>query len=528
MTNRKVQVWLPIWFAVMMIVGMAIGYKLKENTSGSGLFSSAKKSPVQEVIDLINRKYVDDIGTDTIADKVLDNLLNELDPHSVYIPAAQLNAANEDIRGNFEGIGIEFQMIKDTLHVLNVIERGPSEQAGLAVGDKLIAVNDTSKIAGVKIQADDIRKLLRGPGGSTVKVTLLRNAAIKQFTITRGTIPLPSVDAAYMITPTTGFIHINKFAESTYVEFMIALEKLLKLGMKEMILDLRGNGGGLLAKAVDIADEFLTDNKMIVYTKGENVPTYEYRCKRDGLFETGKLSVLIDESSASASEVLAGALQDWDRATIIGRRSFGKGLVQEQFTLSNGGGLRLTVARYYSPLGRNIQKPYAKGEKAYQEEVYQRYNNGELMHGDTSKQKGQAFKTQKGKTVYGGGGITPDIFVALDTTEIEPSIRKLYTTSTLSNFAYLWYIDNKTALNAYKNAAVFNQNYTVTDNVLMQLKNYAAKDSIQLNNLNAPAESKLKQRIKQLLARQIWRVQGYYEIINTIDPVVQAALKQSR
>lgn len=525
MTTNKVQVWLPFWLAVMMIVGMAIGYKLKENTSGAGFFGSSKKSPVQEVIDLINRKYVDEIGTDTIADKVLDNILLQLDPHSVYIPATQIAAANEDIRGNFEGIGIEFQMIKDTLNVVNVIEKGPSEKAGLLVGDKLIAVNDTAKIAGVNIKADDIRKLLRGPGGSNVKVTLIRNNTSKSFNITRGTIPVPSVDAAYMLNASTGFIHINKFAESTYVEFMIALEKLQKTGMKELVLDLRGNGGGLLSKAVDIADEFLTDNKLIVFTKGANVPTYEYRCKRDGLFEEGKLVVLVDESSASASEVLAGALQDWDRATIIGRRSFGKGLVQEQFNLSNGGALRLTIARYFTSLGRNIQKPYDNGVSAYQKEVYDRYNNGEVVHGDTGKHKGQAFKTPKGKTVYGGGGITPDIFIAADTTEIDPQLGKIYTKATLSNFAYIWYIQNKDRLNVYKNPTNFNSGFAVDNDAWNSLKNYAVQDSIALDNLNTTATAKIKQRFKLLIARQIWRTEGYYQVNNVTDPAIIAALK---
>ncbi len=396
MGNRKLQVWLPALFAVVMVAGMAIGYKLRENTSMPGFFKMADKSPMQEVLDLINMKYVDSVRIDTLGDKLIQNMLNKLDPHSIYITADQLNDVNDDLRGNFSGIGVEFQIFYDTVNVLNVIKDGPSDKAGLQVGDKIIRVNDTTLIAGKKLQPDNIRKLLRGERGSNVKVTVLRDKKLIPVVITRGAIPLPSVDVAYMLDSTTGFIHLSKFSETTYGEFMQSLEKLQAQGLKKLILDLRGNGGGFLNQAVNIADEFLDGSKMIVYTQGANVPKYEYHSKKEGFFEQGKLALLVDEGSASASEVLAGALQDWERATIIGRRTFGKGLVQEQFGLSDGSALRLTVARYYTPLGRNIQKPYNSGYEEYEGEIYNRFHNGEVVKADTTRNSGAAYKTKKG------------------------------------------------------------------------------------------------------------------------------------
>jgi carboxyl-terminal processing protease len=306
---------------------------------------------------------------------------------------------------------------------------------------------------------------------------------------------------------------------------MVNLEKLQAQHMKKLVLDLRGNGGGLLGQAVNIADEFLDENKLIVYTQGEHVPKYEYRCKREGLFEKGDLVLLVDEGSASASEVLAGALQDWDRATIVGRRTFGKGLVQEQFELSDGSALRLTVARYYSPLGRNIQKSYKAGYDKYEEEVTREFHNGEVIKADTTRKTGRAFKTKKGRIVYGGGGITPDVFVSFDTTSMNREAMKLYMKGTLSNFIYTYFIQNKQAFEKYKKSSDLAANYKAGEVEWNALKNFAAKDSINLDKVNEKDKADIIKKFPSLIARQMWRYEGYYEVMNQSDSFVTKGLQ---
>lgn len=524
MEKKKLQVWLPLLFSLIMVAGMVIGYKLREESGVRNFFAINSKTSLQEVIDLVRLRYVDKVDVDTLGNEAINGLLHHLDPHSVFIPASDLSYINDDLRGNFSGIGIEFQMFYDTVNVLNVLPEGPSEKAGLQVGDKFLKVNDSVSIAGKNLQPNDIRKLLRGSIGSIVKLTIMRGQQIFPVTVSRGTIPVPSVDAAYMITPATGFIHINKFAESTYREFMMALEKLKAQHMQKMVLDLRGNGGGLLGVAVNIADEFLDGNKLIVYTEGSHVPKYEYRCKRDGLFEKGDLVLLVDEGSASASEVLGGALQDWDRATIIGRRTFGKGLVQEQFELTDGSALRLTVARYYTPLGRNIQKPYAEGYDKYEEEVMNRFHNGEVLKGDTTKKSGPAFKTPKGRIVYGGGGITPDIYIPFDTVSMGKEVMKLYLKGTLSNFIYTYFIRHKQQFSQYKKTSDLAA-FKAGEIEWTALKKFAVRDSIDLNKVSTKDKSNILKRIPSMLARQMWRYEGYYEVMNQSDDFVQKALQ---
>jgi carboxyl-terminal processing protease len=526
MGSKRLQVWLPLLFSIIMILGMWIGFKLRESTAGAIAFTkNNNRSSLQEVIDLINNKYVDSISSDSIKNSAIDDMLSHLDPHSVYIPASHLQSVNEDLQGNFEGIGVEFQIFDDTVNVINVIENGPSFKAGVQPGDKVLLVNDTAKIAGRKIQPEEVRRYLRGPRGSTVKVTLLRDGQKKNVTITRGTIPLPSVDVSYIIVPATGFIRINKFAETTYEEFMAALEMLQKKGMKKLILDLRGNGGGFLNEAADIADEFLDNDKLIVYTKGSKVPRFEYRCKRDGLFENGKLVVLVDETSASASEILAGALQDWDRAKIIGRRTFGKGLVQQQFQLTDGSAVRLTIARYYTPVGRNIQKPYNKGKDSYEEELIERFHNGEVVVGDTTKPKGKAFRTPSGHLVYGGGGITPDFFVPFDTTAQPKAVTELFYKGVLNNYVYNYYVENKKALQGIKSPMELQKQFSPGEDEWEQLTLFAKKDGINLSGVSSTAKQEVLKRLPAFVARQIWRTEGYFEISNLSDPMVQKALE---
>lgn len=525
MSRKKLEVWLPLLFAIVMMLGMAIGFKLKEKTTASGFFKNTNRTSLEEVVDLINSKYVDKVNADSIKNTVIEDILSQLDPHSVYIPASEMAEANEELKGSFGGIGVEFQVFNDTVNVINVVSNGPSYLAGVKVGDKIIAVNDTINIAGKKIEPDDIRKLLRGEDGSTVAITVKRNSGNKKIVITRGAIPLPSIDVAYMIAPETGFMRISKFSSTTYEEFMSNLEKLQKRGMKKLVLDLRGNGGGYLPEAVDIADELLDDNKMIVYTQGDKVEKEEFKAKREGLFEQGKVAVLVDETSASASEILAGALQDWDRATIVGRRTFGKGLVQQPFILSDNSGLRLTVARYYTPLGRNIQKPYSKGKDKYEQELISRFHNGELTVGDTAKPQGKAYKTPGGRTVYGGGGITPDIFVPFDTTSQPKEFIELFMKGTFSKFIYTYYIDNKAMFDQFKTPDIFEKQYEPGEKEWNALAALALKDSIDLSKVDIKGKQQMLKRTEALLARQIWRNEGYYEVNNLTDAVVQKALQ---
>jgi carboxyl-terminal processing protease len=417
-------------------------------------------------------------------------------------------------------------MMNDTVNVMNVFKEGQSFIAGLQVGDQLLKANDSIVLYGKNKTADWVRSKIRGAEGSTVKLTVLRSNKQIQLSVTRGVIPVSPIDAAYMIQPTTGYIKIDKFSERTYETFMASLEKLQKTGMKSLVLDLRGNGGGLLQEAVDIADEFLSDNKLIVYTEGANTKRYDFVCKRPGLFETGKITVLIDESSASASEVLAGALQDWDRATIIGRRSFGKGLVQQQFGLTDGSAVRLTIARYFTPLGRNIQKNYAVGKEKYEQELEDRFHSGLLDKTDSSLLKGKKFKTPAGRILYGGGGITPDVIVPLTASLQDTLIMQLYLSNTLSDFVYTLYKNNRSYFDGFKTPEALAKGFIPDAAEWYAFVAAAANDNILANKVSASGKAYLLQTIKVLMARQMFRTEGYYQILNTTDSVIAKALQQ--
>jgi len=525
MGNKKLQVWLPLIFSIVLIGGMFFGFKLRESTpSGSGFFKADKKSSLQQILDLVKQRYVDPVNTDSLQGNAIDEMMSHLDPHSIYIPPSHLQEVNEELLGNFEGIGVEFNIFSDTVHIVHVIADGPSDKAGLQVGDKLIKVNNET-IAGKSLLSDDIKKKIRGERGSPVKITVLRKNELKEVSITRGTIPIFAIDASYMLDQNTGYIKLNKFSETAYEEFMNALETLQKNKLNNLVLDLRGNGGGLMNEAVEIADEFLDDEKLVVYTQGANVERIDYKCRRPGLFEKGGLVVLVDELSASASEVLAGALQDWCRATIIGRRTFGKGLVQQQYTLSDGGAVRLTVARYYTPKGRSIQRSYEKGKEKYLEEISDRYENGEVTHLDTAKiVNGKIYKTQCGDTVYGGGGITPKYFVGLDTGTLHRNVSKLYLSGSLNTFMYTYYINHLDEINKYNSPQEFTANYNDLEGIWKELVAYAAKDSIDLKEVSPADKDYLQKRIKAQLARFKWRSKGFYEVINGDDPAIKKAL----
>ena len=525
MNNKKIQVWLPLLFSITMIIGMYMGYKMRDNMPGKSFFFAEKRRPVQEIMDLINNRYVDDVKIDELADSAIQAMLSKLDPHSVFIPAKELQQVNEELAGKFFGIGIEFNIFDDTLNVINVLKDGPGYKAGLLTGDKFIKIDD-STVAGNKTNADDFRKLLRGNRGTKVTITYLRNRDKKQAAITRDAIPLKSLDASYMINAEVGYIRLNKFSSETYREFMQSLEALNKAGMKKLVLDLRGNGGGILDEAVEIADEFLEGDKLITYTEGKHVEKKEYRCRRNGQFEKGALIVLADEGTASASEVLIGALQDWDRATIIGRRSFGKGLVQEQFDLSDKSALRLTIARYYTPVGRSIQRPYTDGGKAYYEEISKRYHDGETQTADSVKNDtGKIYKTSKGKIVYAKGGITPDYFIAMDTTGYTKNSAGIFNKGTIGNFAYHFYLQNLIQLKTYKTPGDFIKGFSLTEENWKQFIQLAAKDSINISNADTKEKAILINHIKSAIARQMWRTEGFFEVMNITDDAVKKAVE---
>lgn len=525
MTKKKLQVWLPLIFSVVMITGMFFGFKLHQEAGGRSFFQRDNRTSLQEALDLIRNKYVDKVGLDSLQDDAINEVMNHLDPHSVYIPASDVESANEELQGNFEGIGIEFNRFNDTVHVLYVIPDGPSDKAGLHIGDKIIKVNDSSIVL-KGFSNNDIRKMIRGREGTKVKLTVIRDNTTQFYRVVRGTIPLPSLDASYMVDATTGYIKLNKFAETTYREFMRAMENLKGQGMQKLILDLRDNPGGFVEQATNIADEFLDDDKLIVYTEGANTPRQDYKAGKEGVFEKGKLVVLVNELTASASEILTGALQDWDRATIIGRRTYGKGLVQGQYELNDGSAIRLTIARYYTPSGRSIQKPYNKGRKIYDEEILDRFNEGELFSADSihySKDQ-KTYKTLiEKRTVYGGGGIVPDVFVPLDTSFFTRGVTQLYLNGRFNNFIYKYYIDHLNQFDQYKSPADFAARYQNSSDVWSQLVHEALKDSIKLRNIPEDDKRNIQNQIKAYLARLKWRTQGYYQVSNSFDPAVEKA-----
>jgi carboxyl-terminal processing protease len=524
--NSKRSIFLPLMLAGTLIAGIIIGIYLPgKNGIAEKTSIRIKSDKINNILDVIESNYVDSVNRKDLVEAAIPAILKKLDPHSVYIPAKDLKRANEPLEGNFEGIGISFNMLTDTILVISTIPGGPSEKVGLQAGDKILYVND-SLVAGRHIDDNRVLSMLRGPRGTVVSVKILRKGykELLSFSITRDKIPIYSVDVAYMPTPDIGYIKINNFAVTTYDEFMNGLRELKDRGMTKLIIDLRNNAGGVMESAVQIANQFLKKGQLIVYHEGRNQPRREARSTGDGEFETGDLIILIDEWSASASEILAGAIQDNDRGTIIGRRSFGKGLVQEPVVFPDGSGMRLTIARYYTPTGRSIQKPYNNGYDEYFNDLINRFDRGEFEVSDSIHfADSLKFITPGGKIVYGGGGIMPDLFVPVDTTEITPyfiRVRPLIYT-----FCLQYTQDKREILQKYTEPGEL-ESFLNKQQLIKQFTEFTTKNGIKTN----PGELKISERlihtqIKAYIARNILDNKGFYPIWEEIDTTLKFAIK---
>jgi len=482
-------------------------------------------SKLNHVIDIIENRYVDTVERDALVELAIENMLKELDPHSAYISARNTQQENERLQGHFGGVGIRFIVLRDTLMVTNVINGGPAQKAGLQASDRIIAVDDTV-IAGVGLAIEDVHKRLKGESGTPVHLTILRKNKEKEIDIIRGEIPLYSVNASYTLTPEIGYIKIDNFSDKTGTEFAQALGKLNRNGIKKLILDLRNNGGGYMHTAVNVADEFLEDGKLIVYTQGTHQDKKEIYATSYGNFEDKEVVVLVNSSTASASEIVSGALQDNDRATIIGRRTFGKGLVQQPIRLEDGSEMRLTVSRYYTPTGRCIQKAYGEGID-YQHDLMDRYENGELQELDSAHFESlEKFTTPKGKIVYGGGGIMPDIFVPIDTTGASHYYTNLMYSTAFRDFTFD-YIDKNRSKLKYKDVEEFNKNFEVSDQLLNDFVTYA-DTALGIKKIDSQLEhskKRIKNQLKAEIATYLFDVSARNLIIMPFDRDVQEAIK---
>ena len=473
--------------------------------------------------------YVDETDEGKLVESAIIGMLEELDPHSTYSNAEEVKKMNEPLQGNFDGIGIQFNMAEDTLFVIQPVSGGPSEKVGIRAGDRITHVNDTL-IAGVKMTTDDITRRLKGPKGTKVHVKVLRKGVdeLLGFTIERDKIPVYSLDASYMMTPKIGYIKINRFGATTHQEFMDALASLKGQGLQDLILDLQGNGGGYLNAAIDIANEFLGAGELIVYTEGRRNPRREFFAKGDGKHQSGRVVVLVDEFSASASEIVAGAVQDWDRGLVVGRRTFGKGLVQRPIDLPDGSMIRLTVARYYTPAGRCIQKPYESVEQ-YNADLIERYNRGEMMSADSIHfpDSLKCSTLKKGRTVYGGGGIMPDYFVPVDTTLFTKYHSRLSNKGVLLN-VHFQLIDahREEWAKKYPDYAVFYKNFELDEAMMQQLIAEGEKEGVKYDEEQyRKSEPLIKLQLKALIARDLWDMNEYYHTINVVNESVKKALE---
>ena len=528
MNKNKTNRFMPFIMAVCVVIGIIIGTFFSNHFSGNRLnVINSGSNRLNNLLHLIDDQYVDAVNIDSLVDKAIPQILAELDPHSVYISAKDAAQATDDLKGSFSGVGIEFVIRQDTIHVQNVIQNGPAEKAGLLAGDKIVAV-DGKPFVGKQVTNQEAMHRLKGPKDTKVKIGVLRygSSKVQTFTVTRGEIPTKSVTAAYMLDDSTGYIRIKNFGENTYPEMLIALAKLSQQGFSNLCIDLRDNSGGYLSAAVNMANEFLADKKLIVYTQGRKSPRQEYRSDGKGSYQKVPMVVLINEGSASSAEIFAGAMQDNDRATIIGRRSFGKGLVQQQIEFPDHSLIRLTIARYYTPSGRCIQKPYTMGDdKDYEQDLLDRYQHGEFFTQDSIKHTGPAYHTSIGRTVYGGGGITPDIFVPEDTLGMTSYFKEASMSGLILQFAFTYTDDNRPKLRNFKEMMQL-ADYLDSQNMVEQFVSYADKHGLKRRNLLIKKSHKLLDRV--IDSRIIYNMldeQALTQFINQDDPVIQKTLE---
>lgn len=510
--------------ATCLAVGLYLGNLLTPAKIPTQSLGESRYQKMQDVIQILDQRYVDTLNGDELFERTIGDMLHKLDPHSNYIPAEDLKAMNEFIEGKFGGVGIRFFIIRDTVCVTNVLSNSPAMKAGLKAGDKILKV-DGEKVARIKISNEEIMGMLKGTENTPVKLSVLRDGKKIEKKVIRGSIPVESVLSAYMINKTTGFVKIEQFSLATSDEFKEATSRLKSQGMKKLIIDLRNNGGGVLTGATEIADEFLKAKLPIVETKGAHTQSHTYKATSKGNLEDVEVAILINSNSASASEILAGAIQDNDRGTIIGRRSFGKGLVQEDVMLRDGSNLRLTIARYYTPTGRCIQKPYTDDYDSYMHDQMERYDNGELYKVDSTLLiDSLKYKTPKGKIVYGGGGIMPDIFVPYDTTGSSWYYTQLRYSNVFTTFAFD-FVQGKRS--KWSSPGDYKKKFVVTDEVLNNFTNFAEKEGkIKFDQKEFTISKKLiSEVLKAEIARQIWVEEGYYQVYNDFDPEVQRAIR---
>lgn len=527
MNPNKSNRMMPLLMALCVIIGIIIGTFYANHFSGNRLnIINSGSNRLNNLLHIIDDQYVDAVNIDSLVDKAIPQILSDLDPHSVYISAKDVQQATDDLKGSFSGVGIEFVIRNDTIHVQGVIKNGPAEQAGILAGDKIVSVDGKSFVGKVVTNEEAMRRL-KGPKDTKVKIGVQRygQKSIKYYTITRGDIPQKSVSATYMLDDNTGYIKIKNFGENTYPELLIALAQLSQEGFSNLIIDLRDNTGGYLKSAVQMANEFLPKNRIIVYTEGRKSPRQDYKSDGRGSYQNIPLVVLINETSASASEIFAGAMQDNDRATIIGRRSFGKGLVQQQIGFPDGSMIRLTVARYYTPSGRCIQKPYVMGDdKDYEEDLLVRYQHGEFFSQDSIKHTGPAYHTSIGRTVYGGGGITPDIFVPEDTLGITSYFKEASMSGLILQFAFVYTDDNRLKLNNFTEMMEL-ADYLVKQNTVDKFATYADKHGLQRRNQMIKKSHNLLERyINSRIIYNIMDEEDWIEYLNLDDNVIKAAL----
>ncbi|MCC9136550.1 S41 family peptidase [Pontibacter silvestris] len=527
--NSLFQIRLPLYIAMALVVGVLLGANTFSPSTSNPQGTAKSYLKFRDILSYIDRDYVDSVDVEELSDYAITKMLEKLDPHTSYIPASELAMARSYLEGDFEGIGVEFNIFNDTIYVISPLSGGPSEAAGIEAGDKIVKV-DGEDVAGVSITNEGVFKHLRGPKGSEVELSIKREStdSLMNFTIVRNKIPTHSVDVSYMVDDRTGYLKVSRFSANTFEEFKQALTDLKKKGMQQLILDLRGNPGGYMDHATRMADEFISGDKMIVYTdgKGNKYDSKTY-ARTKGDFESGALIVLVDEGSASASEIVAGALQDNDRALIVGRRSFGKGLVQMPIPLNDGSELRLTISRYFTPSGRSIQKSYQGGAEEYQKDILHRFENGEYFHPDSSLfVDSLKYKTLNGRAVYGGGGIMPDVFVARDTTELSKYLSQLYNKNVIREYALNYYRSHRKELEKMSFER-FNKSFQVTDKMLQEVVALANETNVEYKQAEFErSKSLLRNNVKAFIARSVYGNAGFYPVLHESDEEVQEALKQ--